>query len=155
MKQPNIKDYKLTDGGYSQKYLMDLEQYVTYLELCCNDYKHTIDVLNYSIECMKDDIADLKQTLDDYIGENKIIKLPNSILNDVEKEYLDNIIKPFRDRVIWIKKIDSPTQNYEYIKICYQDHNYTIVLNFPDFKVDAMYKGMETNKEYTLEELGL
>ena len=89
-------------------------------------------------------------------GVCKIIKPSESILNDAEKDYLSTVIKPFRDRVIWIKKIDSPTQNYEYIKICYQDHNYTtIVLDFPDFKVDAMYKGMETAKEYTLEELGL
>ena len=45
--------------------------------------------------------------------------------------------------------------NYEFIKICYQDHHYIIVLNFPDFKVGTMYKGMEANKDYTLEELGL
>ena len=71
------------------------------------------------------------------------------------QKYLSNIIKPFRDRIVWIKKIDSPIQNYEYIKICYHDHNYTIVLNFPDFKVGTMYKGMELCKDYTLEELAI
>ena len=91
-------------------------------------------------------------------GEKQIVKIPKPILNiltEEEKEYLSFVIKPFRDRIVWIKKIDSPIQNYEYIKICYQDHNYTIVLNFPDFKVGTMYKGMEVNKDYTLEELGL
>ena len=88
-------------------------------------------------------------------GEISIIKVEQPILDDIERKYLGNIIKPFRDRIVWIKKVDSPIQNYEYIKICYQDHNYTIVLNFPDFKVGTMYKGMELCKDYTLEELGL
>ena len=93
-----------------------------------------------------------------FTGEKQIVKIPKPILNiltEEEKEYLSSVIKPFRDRIVWIKKIDSPIQNYEYIKICYQDHNYTIVLNFPDFKVGTMYKGMELCKDYTLEELGL
>ena len=117
-------------------------------------YKLTIDgIMRYSPygkEWLYDSLPGQVLT-----GKFGIIKLPKQILDDAEKEYLGTIIKPFRDRVIWIKKIDSPTQNYEYIKICYQDHNYTIVLNFPDFKVGAMYKGMETDKEYTLKELGL
>ena len=117
-------------------------------------YKLTIDgIMRYSPygkEWLYDSLPGQVLT-----GKFGIIKLPKQILDDAEKEYLGTIIKPFRDRILWIKKIGSPTQNYEYIKICYQDHNYTIVLNFPDFKVDAMYKGMETDKEYTLEELGL
>ena len=85
-------------------------------------------------------------------GDVKIVKL---ILTEKEREYLSAVTKPFRDRIVWIKKVSSPTLNHEYIKICYQDNNYTIVLDFPDFKVGTMYKGMELGKEYTLEELGL
>ena len=88
-------------------------------------------------------------------GEISIIKVEQPILDDIEKKYLGNIIKPFRDRIVWIKKIDSPIQNYEYIKICYQDNNYTIVLNFPDFKAGTMYRGMKIGKSYTLKELGI
>ena len=88
-------------------------------------------------------------------GEISIIKVEQPILDDIEKKYLGNIIKPFRNRIVWIKKIDSPIQNYEYIKICYQDHNYIIVLNFPDFKVGTMYRGMKIGKSYTLKELGI
>lgn len=94
--------------------------------------------------------------LDDILlGRAKIIKIAKPILDAAEKRYLTNIIKPFRDRILWIKKISSPTLNYEYIKICYRDNNYTIVLDFPDFKEGTMYKGMELKKDYTLEELGL
>ena len=156
MKQPNIEDYKLAGGGYSQKYLIDLEQYVMYLELCCNDYKHTIDVLNYSIECMKDDIADLKQTLNGYIGENKIIKLPKPILNDAEKEYLGNIIKPFRDRVISIRKIEDPGEECLIIYVeHFKDKSIGETFMLPSFEMKTMYKGMELGKRYTPEELGL
>lgn len=88
-------------------------------------------------------------------GKLEIIKLPGQTLTEKEKDYLSNVIKPFRDRIVWIKKVSSPTLNHEYIKICYQDNNYTNVFNFPDFKVGTMYKGMELKKEYTLEELGL
>lgn len=94
--------------------------------------------------------------IEDFItGCYQIQKLSKPILDEAEKRYLSNIIKPFRDRMVWIKKVSSPTLNHEYIKICYQDHNNVIVLNFPDFKVGTMYKGMELKKEYTVEQLGL
>ena len=32
MKKPNIEDYKLAGGGYSQKYITDLEKYCNELE---------------------------------------------------------------------------------------------------------------------------
>ena len=89
------------------------------------------------------------------VGTLEIVKLPKPILDDIEKKYLGNIIKPFRNKIKYIRKISSPTENFEYIRICYQDHNYTNALTFPDFKVGVMYKGMKTDRRYTLEELGL
>ena len=74
------------------------------------------------------------------------------ILDDVEKAYLSAVIKPFRDRVKYIKKIDKYCSNSKellYIALPYED------LIFPLFKKGTMYKGMEANKRYTLEELGL
>ena len=88
-------------------------------------------------------------------GELSIIKVEQPILDDIEKKYLSNIINPFRNKIKYIREIGSPTENFEYIRICYQDHNYTNVLNFPDFKVGVMYKGMKLDKLYTLKELGL
>ena len=89
------------------------------------------------------------------LGRVEIVKKAKSILDDAEKKYLGNIIKPFRNKIKYIRKISSPTKNFEYIRICYQDNNYTNVLNFPDFKVGAMYKGMEQDQLYTPKELGL
>ena len=89
-------------------------------------------------------------------GERKITKLPKPILNDAEKEYLGNIIKPFRNRIIWIgKSVYIPGEYIEIYLRHYDDgcSSYSIVL--PYFKKGTMYKGMELDKEYTLEELGL
>lgn len=79
------------------------------------------------------------------------IKAKKSILDDVEKEYLSNVIKPFRDRVKYIKKIQAV--NYgEFISIGFFN-SYFMCL--PYFEKGTMYKGMECDKKYTLEELGL
>ncbi len=83
-------------------------------------------------------------------GYYEIIKIPKTILDDIEKEYLSNIIKPFRKRIVFIRK-GKRGNGDEYIKI--QISDYFII--FPDFKEGTMYKGMEVFKEYSLDELGL
>lgn len=72
------------------------------------------------------------------------------ILDDTEKEYLRTVIKPFRDDVEYIKK--NYHIEYEYISI-YIKNDCNIC--FPNFKKGTMYKNMEIDKEYSLEELGL
>lgn len=98
-------------------------------------------------------------------GESELVKLPKSILDDVEKEYLGNIIKPFRNRILYIAKsetvktYDNPNPKiYECIYIMYKDSTKKrnpYYMGFPHFEKGTMYKGMELNKEYTLDELGL
>lgn len=73
------------------------------------------------------------------------------ILDDVEKAYLSAVIKPFRNDVEYIEKRIFST-GAEYIRICLTEDE---TVNFPNFKRGTMYKGMEANKAYTLEELGL
>lgn len=76
------------------------------------------------------------------------------ILDEKEKRYLANVIRPWRDIVDYIVKLRSVEQNEikEYIVI-FTVENDKIV--FPEFKADTMYKEMEVNKKYSLEELGL
>lgn len=81
------------------------------------------------------------------------------ILDEKEKEYLSAVIKPFRDRVTYIKKVDTYlgcNKNCEYIfgKLSNKD-TVIDVFTLPWFPKGSMYKGMELGKEYTLEELGL
>lgn len=89
-------------------------------------------------------------------GERQIIKLPKPILDDVEKEYLSAVIKPFRKHIITFRKIQN--YKYEFIEIVIYriDEGASCeVISFPYFNQGEMYKGMEINKEYALEELGL
>lgn len=89
------------------------------------------------------------------LGDSKIIKLPKPILDDVEKEYLSNVIKPFRDSVISICKHNL--RGYEYVCTIFYDKFYCNknCFSLPLFEKGTMYKGMELDKQYTLEELGL
>lgn len=73
------------------------------------------------------------------------------ILDEKEKEYLSNIIKPFRYRVENIEKFDCGF-DMESIVIYIKDF---AIINLPDFKKNTMYQNMKLDKKYTLEELGL
>ena len=74
------------------------------------------------------------------------------ILDDVEREYLSAVIKPFRKKISYIIKSKDLSEGKKYIKIelCNGDTMY-----FPYLANDAMYKGMKLDRNYTLEELGL
>lgn len=85
------------------------------------------------------------------------IKKP--ILDKVEKKYLENVIRPFRDRVIEIEKdthITSEAINIKLESICSVSLDDEIdFVKLPLFKKRSMYKGMTPCKSYTLKELGL
>lgn len=89
------------------------------------------------------------------IGKYEIIK---PILDDVEKEYLKAVIKPFRDTVKTIIKIDLNHEGVcEFIRIDHDEYYSRLLgtINLPNFKKGTMYKGMEAGKEYSLTDLGL
>lgn len=71
------------------------------------------------------------------------------ILDDAEKRYLKGVIRPFRNEVKSIRKLSAVS---EWIVIEMKSHQET---NLPKFKKGTMYQGMEGNRIYTLEELGL
>ena len=74
------------------------------------------------------------------------------VLDDVEKEYLSAVIKPFRKNIEYIRKNKSAYKDKQFISIGFYDEDY---MYFPFFENDAMYKCMELGRKYTLEELGL
>ena len=76
-----------------------------------------------------------------------------TILTDKEKAYLSAVIKPFREDIEYIEKFKSNYVGKEFIYIVMKkDDDYC---KLPRFFKGTMYKGMELNKRYTLEELGL
>ena len=77
------------------------------------------------------------------------------ILDKVEKEYLSNFIKPFRNRVESIFLYNCTGGNRIYVVVRKYDSSYREVIGLPCFKKGTMYKGMKLLKSYSLEELGL
>ena len=81
------------------------------------------------------------------------------ILDEEEKKYLSAVIKPFRKKVKYIKKVDTCwgyNKNYEYISGELGNKDDVVdTFALPYFPKGNMYKGMETGKEYTLDEVGL
>lgn len=78
-----------------------------------------------------------------------IYKRPQEILDKEEKEYLSAVIRPFKNKIEYIMKNYNPKG--QWIEISFEDGYF----DFPTFKENTMYKGMELQKEYTVEELGL
>ena len=82
-----------------------------------------------------------------------------SILTEKEKEYLSAVIKPFRDRRVVIKKYEYPQNEHKneciQISVEFYDKTGGETVSLPIFKKGTMYKGLESNKCYTLEDLGL
>ena len=78
------------------------------------------------------------------------------ILDEVEKEYLKAVIKPFKKHVKTIMKAKQVATLYAITIDIEEKYNYETFLQFPPFeKSSGMYKGMELGRRYTLEELGL
>lgn len=78
--------------------------------------------------------------------------------NNAEKKYLSAVIKPFRDRVTHIAKVEEDIHWFYWIMIRvdigFLDDYYEFCL--PPFEeTSSMYKNMEVGKEYTLKDLGL
>jgi len=95
-----------------------------------------------------------KSLPDNYTGTIEVKNgyiIEQEILDDVEKRYLNNLIRPFKNKAKSISK-RSNVYGTAYIEIAIKD-DFCIFL--PYFKKDTMYKGMVENKEYTLKELGL
>lgn len=84
-------------------------------------------------------------------GRLKVVKQNESILTEKEKEYLAAVIKPFRDRVEYVRKYAHIDNKHEWIEIVFTN----IFMCFPFFEKGTMYKGMELDREYELEDLDL
>lgn len=102
--------------------------------------------------------VDIKDLYSDKFLDLEIEIEDEPLLTEKEKEYLRAVIKPFRDKVAFISKQETPTKTKEYICMFLNPKEGTSwedLFALPYFEVETMYKGMELGKKYTLEELGL
>lgn len=77
------------------------------------------------------------------------------ILTEEEKEYLSSVIEPFRKFIVYIEKTKY-IDGWE--RITFYSLNlksWECVTNLPPFQSGTRFKGMELNKQYSLEKLEL
>lgn len=74
------------------------------------------------------------------------------ILDETERKYLSDVIRPFRKEVATISKFQNWDNTHQYIYIALKSQHYCTL---PFFPKSTMYKGMEGGKHYSLKELGL
>lgn len=95
----------------------------------------------------------------EFLNQELEINTPD-ILDKQEKEYLRNVIKPFRNRVKYITK-ETEINAYEFLTMDVINplnasfYFGTEYISLPYFKQGTMYNNMKVGKKYTLEELGL
>ena len=96
----------------------------------------------------------------------KVFPIQEPILDDVEKEYLKAVLKPFKNKIISVKKcmsgsITCPNVYYVNGKKVVKTKEYlhiqlaTDYFCLPMFEQGTMYKNMKVNIPYTLKELGI
>lgn len=130
VKNMNFKGFrKIKERSYNGKFVI----------ICDSDFPY-----HYT----KEMIAEAKRP----IKYKTIYKRKEPILDDKEREYLANVIKPFRDKVKCIVKYKNYYNRSEYIAISLKNDT---PIHLPYFNEDTMYKNMELNTEYILKELGL
>ena len=81
-----------------------------------------------------------------------ILEVEEPILDEVERKYLSGVIRPFRDRVKYISKCGGGLYQDEFIQIGIKNEG---TISLPFFKTGTMYKKLEQNEEYKLDDLGL
>ena len=132
-KKTVFSDKLITGGGFLGSYLTNY-----------NDELEEVSLKNSFLDIVK---------VERPVKYETVFERKEEILDKTEKKYLAGVIRPFRDKVKSIVKYNNPSRSGKgYLKIQIIDD---VGINFPDFKKDFMYKGMETDRKYTLEELGL
>lgn len=129
----------------------NLEHYKERLKRILKEHYKDPGMIFYSI---RDDIDPEIQRTSDFFTTSILDWMAQEYkpepLDYVEKKYLREVIRPFRKEVIAIKKLEVPSGR-EYILIILKDDG----MHFPCFEKGKMYKGLELEKRYTPEELGL
>ena len=86
---------------------------------------------------------------------DKPICFRKPILDDIELKYLKTVFKPFASRIKSVKKRRCEMwEGTEYIQVLIKEPAGDNA-QLPVFKAGTMYKGMNLNKAYTLDELGI
>lgn len=134
------KDGKKWSGGFSYLELVSFEKSPTYYSNKGYHYPCPHNFTTYSFEEVD---FSVKKT-------NK-----KFLLDCIDRKYFNNFLRPFRDDVQYLDKTNCLSSSYEYIRIYISANSHTSYIYLPDFKTGTMFKKLEVDKQYTLEDLDL
>lgn len=125
---------------------LTLEQYRNWNcgSVCSNCMFRDVVCMTYEKSCW----VQHKDLYSDKFLDQELV-IDEKLLDDKEKEYLEFVLKPFKNRIKHILKGES--HNQEYITIALDRCDF---ITFPNFEKGKMYRGMKY-KRYTPEELKL
>lgn len=85
------------------------------------------------------------------------LEVKKSILTYDEKKYLQIVLNPFKDRIKCIRKVADYKEKFEWIEIsCKTVSSSSVeVVSLPSFTQGEMYKCLNVDTDYSLEELEL
>ena len=125
-----------------ERYRKELENYNTSLDCDIHKIRENNEGIRNHLCISKTCPECRKENIEWLLSEVKI-------LDDAEKSYLRGVIRPFRNEVLSIRKVSAVSE-----RIVIQMRSF-LDINLPCFEKGTMYQGMEENRRYTIEELGL
>ena len=119
------------------------------IETICKIYGEDFDIDGSSNSCYIIYICDDRCCYT--VHDLELIEEAQELLTEEEKEYLSNVIKPFRKEISYINKVSHmETKPLQYIMIWFKNND---TMCFPDLNEGKHYKNMGLDIKYTLEEL--
>lgn len=118
---------------------------------------HNSNILSFDFCDFRDNLTNRKGKEYDIVKVERATKYEmvferkEEILNETEKKYLAEVIRPFRKDIMFISKIGFDGE--EFLKIDFKRPANSFSLPF--FEKNSMYKGMKADQKYKLEELGI
>lgn len=139
------------------------EQYSKYKEGSCGCNGSCNECIFRSVNCVsasKSCWVFHKDLYSDKFLDQEIEIEVKPIFTDKEREYLHNLLKPFKDRITTMQLVSEIYNNdFAYLQISiksvispYDTENIEFI-NLPYFETGTMYKNLEVNKPYTDDEL--
>lgn len=134
------KDGKRWYGGFSYLELVNFENSPTYYSNKGFHYSVPLELTTYSFEEVD---FSVKKTNKEFL------------LDFIDRRFFNNFLRPFRDNIKYICKTKTINSFYEYIKIfCFKDNQVSNIY-LPYFKTGTMFKKLELDKPYNLNDLDL
>ena len=133
------------------------EQLFNYTGRICTRFTPCDSCLFGKVKCFIRDSGSWVLNKDMYSDKflDQEVEIETPTFTDKEKEYLHNLLKPFKDRMIEIKLVELK-HTTAYLKIIVESVTHldvTEMVALPNFYIGTMYTGLELGKSYRDDEL--